>query len=148
MNFCQEISFLPNIPNNLIKDLKTIETYKDHFSTSNENFSDTYTSREVNLDLHNYIQTFFNKPIKVRYQIIKKELPIHVDKTYQESKLNYIIDTGGDVKTMWWTSIKEPRNIIQEHTLENNKWYRLNIQTPHSITIPERPRISVTVKEI
>jgi len=145
MNFCQKIDHLPIIPKRFIKDLKTIETYKDNFS---KNYSDTYASREANLDLCEYLQTFFNKPIKVRYQIIKKELPVHVDKTYQETKLNYMVDTGGIVKTRWWSSVDEPRHIIEEHVQEIDTWYRLNIQTPHNITRPDRPRISVTVKEI
>lgn len=147
MSNIELVDDLPPIPDHLIKDLAIIETYDDHFKNTVKDYEDTYASRSANQDLVDYLQQFFDSPIKVRYQIIKKELPVHTDGTHQATKLNYMVDTGGDVKTRWWSSVDDPKHIIEEAVQQPGNWYRLNIQVPHDITQPERPRISITVKQ-
>lgn len=139
---CEEVD-LPIIPDHLIKDLTTIKTYKDHFNYTNNN----YKSYSANEDLAEYLSKYFDNPITVRYQVISRELPVHVDEIVQDTKLNYIIDPGGDVKTQWWTTADETKELVEEHVLETGKWYRLNIKVPHSITSLSRERVSITVKE-
>ena len=78
--YCEEISDLPIIPSHLIKDLKTIESYKDLFLKKTNKYSGIYSSYESNTDLSDYIQQFFDHQVLVRYQVIKKSLPVHVDK--------------------------------------------------------------------
>ena len=146
MVYCKEIDYLPTIPSHLIKDLKTIETYTDLFLRRTDKHVGVYSSYEANKDLTDYIQQLFDYPIRVRYQVIKKTLPVHVDKANVPKKLNYIIDTGGDVKTRWWSNVDDPKQIIAEHQQKANTWYELDIHTPHDITIPDRPRVSVTVR--
>ena len=146
INYCEEIKHLPVIPNEVLKDLKTIETYKDLFSIPN--FSDTYCSYEANQELINFLENYFDSKIQVRYQVIKKALPIHIDKVKLSTKLNYLLDTGGDVKTRWWTSVDEPREMLFEYSQKVNTWYKLNIQIPHDISAPSNFRVSVTVKEV
>ena len=121
--YCEEISDLPIIPSHLIKDLKTIESYKDLFLKKTNKYSGIYSSYESNTDLSDYIQQFFDHQVLVRYQVIKKSLPVHVDKANVSNKLNYIIDPGGDVKTRWWSSVEEPRKIISEYKQLINRWY-------------------------
>ena len=145
--YCEEISDLPIIPSHLIKDLKTIESYKDLFLKKTNKYSGSYSSYESNTDLSDYIQQFFDHQVLVRYQVIKKSLPVHVDKANVSNKLNYIIDPGGDVKTRWWSSVEEPRKIISEYKQLINRWYRLDIHTPHDISMPTNPRISITVRK-
>ena len=145
--YCEEISDLPIIPSHLIKDLKTIESYKDLFLKKTNKYSGIYSSYESNTDLSDYIQQFFDHQVLVRYQVIKKSLPVHVDKANVSNKLNYIIDPGGDVKTRWWSSVEEPRKIISEYKQLINRWYRLDIHTPHDISMPPNPRISITVRK-
>lgn len=147
MNYCEEESYLPSVPNYLIKDLNTIETYTDLFLKQTNKYIGIYSSYEANLGLAEFVQQFFDYPVLVRYQVIKKSLPVHVDKAKVPTKLNYIIDPGGDVKTRWWSSVDEPRQLVAEHQQEQNKWYRLNIHEPHDITMPTKPRISITVRE-
>lgn len=139
---------LPPIPEHLIEDLEIIETREDFFVQSVKDYEDTYASRAANQDLIDYLESQFDYPIKVRYQIIKKELPVHVDHAPQPTKLNYMIDPVGPVKTQFWSSVDDPKHMIEEVELQPRTWYRLNISTPHSITQPERPRISVTIKDM
>lgn len=147
MNYCEEESYLPNVPNFLIQDLNTIETYTDLFLKQTDEYVGIYSSYKANLGLEDFIQQFFEYPVSVRYQVIKKSLPVHIDRAKVPTKLNYIIDPGGDVKTRWWSSVDEPRELVAEYKQDANKWYRLNICEPHDITMPIRPRISITVKE-
>ena len=146
MVYCKEINYLPTIPSHLIKDLKTIETYTDLFLRQTDKHVGVYSSYEANIDLTDYIQQLFDYPVFVRYQVIKKTLPVHVDKATVPKKLNYIIDTGGDVKTRWWSNVDDSKKIIAEHQQKANTWYELDIHTPHDITVPDRPRVSVTVR--
>lgn len=147
MLYCEKVNNLPTVPNYLIKDLDTIETYTDLFLKQTDEYVGIYSSYKANLGLEDFIQQFFEYPVLVRYQVIKKSLPIHIDKAKVSKKLNYIIDTGGNVKTRWWSSVNEPRQILSEYQQEVNTWYNLDIHTPHDITIPDRPRISITVRE-
>ena len=111
MVYCKEIDYLPTIPSHLIKDLKTIETYTDLFLRQTDKHVGVYSSYEANIDLTDYIQQLFDYPVFVRYQVIKKTLPVHVDKATVSKKLNYIIDTGGNVKTRWWSNVNDPKQI-------------------------------------
>ena len=146
MLHCEKVNNLPTIPNYLIKDLDIIETYTDLFLKKTNKYIGVYSSYEANEDLSNYISQLFEYSVFVRYQVIKKSLPIHIDKAKVSKKLNYIIDTGGNVKTRWWSSVEEPRQMLSEYQQKVNTWYNLDIHTPHDITIPDRPRISITVR--
>ena len=147
MVYCKEIDYLPTIPSHLIKNLETIETYTDLFLKQTNKHVGVYSSYKANLGLTDYVQQLFDYPVFVRYQVIKKSLPVHVDKAIVPKKLNYIIDTGGDVKTRWWSSVDDPKQLIAEHQQKVNTWYELDIHTPHDITTPDRPRVSITVRK-
>ena len=144
-HYCKPVPDLPIVPDSLILDLKAIEENQHLCAVANE---DMYRSYSANADLRDYLAEFHPYPIVVRYQVINRPLPVHVDshKADHPWKLNYIIHTGGDVRTQFWSSENEPHELIEEHTLEKNKWYKLNINQPHSITPPITTRISITVK--
>lgn len=143
--YCEKVD-LPLIPSHLIKSLDVIETYENlHPYPDNP----VYASRVVNPDLEEWIQSLFDHPVSVRYQIIKGILPVHVDHTPTDFKLNYIVADGGDnVYTRWWDDAKNPTTIVQERHLDENTWYKLNVRLPHNVTEPESTRISITVLEM
>lgn len=147
MTYCEEVDNLPSIPNHLIKDLHTIESYNDLFLKKTHKYVGVYSSYEANKKLRDYVQELFDYPVFVRYQVIKKPLPVHVDKAIVPKKFNYIIDTGGDVKTRWWSDVNENKKLLLQYQQKVNKWYELDIHTPHDITKPDRPRISITVRK-
>lgn len=144
-NYCKKVSNLPVIPSNVILSLNEIIKNKDCFSV--KNYSHVYSSYEANDELIHYLENFFDDKIIVRYQVIRQNLPVHTDKIAVPEKLNYIIDPGGtSVKTKFWSSVEEPRELVEEHVLEKNSWYLLNIQKPHSVHDLETTRTSITVK--
>lgn len=142
--YCEIVDFIPRIPENLIEDIDTIKTkYQNLFNTPK--LSDVYASYETSDQLHNYIQNFFDYEILVRYQLIGRKLPIHIDRNTVTVKYNYLITTGGDnVKTRWFDNNK---NLLYETVCEKNKWYKLDIKTLHDITNINASRLSITVKE-
>jgi sulfatase maturation enzyme AslB (radical SAM superfamily) len=150
------VDFLPQIPDHLLDDLETIETYKNTFKGDNftqkygkpyqTDFTQKYASYEAPEKLYEFIQSYFSYPVVVRYQIIKKSLGSHIDLGKSTIKYNYILDTGGNCKTRWWNDVAEKAvNLLYEVESKPFVWHTLNVSVPHSVTEPIRPRISVTV---
>jgi hypothetical protein len=146
MIYYKIVDFIPKIPDNLLKSLDEIETYENAFPY--KDYADTYASYIVNDDLTEWIQNYFDKKMVVRYQVIKKILPIHVDIGIKGIKYNYLLETGGEaVKTRFWDSVENPTKILFETISKKNEWHYLNIEVPHDISEVSSPRISVIVRE-
>lgn len=145
MNYHSYCDFLPNIPIDLICSLPEIETYENVFP--NKEVVETYASYRSPNYLNNFIQKYFDYPIVVRYQVIKKDLPIHIDLGEEDMKYNYLITTGGEnVTTRFWDSCNDPKKILYEVVTEQAKWHHLNIKVPHQVINVLSPRVSITVK--
>lgn len=145
--YYETISFLPHIPKNLLDDLDTIESYENVFPAQGE-YVKTYASYVAPEPLADFMQLWFDYPVLTRYQVIKKALHVHVDVGIKGVKYNYILDTGGDVKTRWWNDVDEKATtILHEVQSEPFVWHSLNISEPHNITEPSRPRVSVVVRK-
>lgn len=143
-SYFEKITILPIIPNTLLSSLEEIEKFKNCFP--DKKFSHNYASYEVPDELYNFLCNFFNYPITVRYQVIKKKLPIHID-INTKTKFNYLLKSGGNqVKTRWWNQIQNPTKKIQECEMKELEWYHLTVNVPHDISEIESPRISITVK--
>lgn len=143
-SFFEKNNTLPIIPKSLLSSLEEIETFKNFFP--DKNFNHTYASYEVPNELNKFLQNFFDYSIVVRYQVIKKKLPIHID-VNTKSKFNYLIKSGGNqVKTRWWDDVKNPTKKLQECEMKELEWYYLIVDVPHDISEIENTRISITVK--
>jgi hypothetical protein len=134
---------LPKIPEKLIDDLSTIQKKENQHQLA----PDIYGTYHVSESLYNFVQSKFKNKVKVMYQLIKKDLPIHKDKVIDYYKLNYVIDLGGNnVKTRWFTDQKD--TIILETILEPKVWYALNVFKYHDVINLTSPRLSITVKTL
>jgi hypothetical protein len=143
-NLCIKNNNLPIIPNELISSLEEIEKLKNCFP--DKDFNHTYASYEVPNELDKFLQNFFDYPIVVRYQVIKKKLPIHID-VNTKAKFNYLIKSGGNqVTTRWWDDDKNPTKKLQECEMKELEWYYLKVDVPHDISEIENTRISITIK--
>ena len=151
------IDFLPQIPDHLIDDLETIETYHNFFRPDafvekygkkyQKNYTEMYANYQAPDKLYSFLQPYFNNEISIRYQVIKKPLGAHRDGCAVPLKYNYIIDTGGSgVKTRWWNDVAEnATELLHEVESKPLQWHRLNVWEPHSVTAPSRPRISIAI---
>ena len=145
MTYHNYIDFLPKIPQEIISDLAEIETYDNAFP--HKELVDVYASYKVPQKLSDYIQQYFDYDVTVRYQVIKDNLPIHIDIGVEEIKYNYLISTGGDnVKTRFWDDCKNPRKMLHEIITKQTTWHCLNIKIPHEVINVASPRVSITVK--
>jgi hypothetical protein len=141
-----EVDFIPNIPAYLLDTIDIIETYQNVYPDTS--YASTYASYAVPDKLSKWIQQYFEYPVITRYQVIKKQLPVHIDWGITGIKYNYLLETGGEnVKTLWWDSVDDPKEIKFETISKLNIWHTLNIEEPHSISEINSPRISVTVRK-
>jgi hypothetical protein len=145
MKYFEEVDFIPHIPEDLIDDLQTIETYENIFP--DPSYAHTFANYRAPFELKRFLKEYFPYDIAVRYQVIKKQLPVHVDVDIKGNKFNYIITAGGDnVKTRWWDDVKNPTNVLHEVTAKPRTWHSLKIDVPHDITEISSPRVAVVVR--
>jgi len=146
---CKKITYLPSVPKKLIDDLLEIEKYKNVFPEPE--YADHYSSHVAKKNLEEWAQKQFSYPVVTRYQIVRKNLPIHKDVGIVGTKYNYLITLGGkDVRTRWWSDDKDPKEMIYEKAWTNqdiNQWYEINIETAHQVINVEEPRISITIRK-
>lgn len=101
-----------------------------------------YGSFYAGQEIHDFLQPYFQRLIAVRYQLITKDRPFHIDACKQTFKYNYVYKTGGqDVKTIWDPS--SPFTVV----CEINNWYKLNVAELHCVKGITSSRCSITVKE-
>lgn len=134
---------IPPIPEELIDPLDVIESRKNLFPVE---IPDSYATYFVSDKLQEWGQQFFDYNVDVRYQVIKKALPVHIDFGNNTFKYNYLLSLGGDeVRTMWWD--QDRNNIVESFVAPINTWHRINILQPHSISELTSVRLSVTMKK-
>jgi hypothetical protein len=131
---------LPEIPEHLIlKDPELIRKIPDNFPYPNP----TYSTHDVSPVLRIWLQKHFDFKFYVNYQVMYRQLPIHID-IDREVCYNYIIDTGGDnVKTRWYDDSQTTE--IHSVVVPERVWHKLDVSKPHDISEVSRPRFSITV---
>jgi len=145
MKLFEEISWLPKIPDEFIESLELIESREN---VNPLQIPDTYASRLVDPKLHEWCQSFFSYPIVTRWQVQKKDLPIHVDVGIKGIKYIYYVDLGGkNVETLFWDNVGPTANLIDRYTAKLYTWCTFKIDKPHSTSGCHSPRLSVTIKK-
>jgi hypothetical protein len=144
------IEYTDSIPNDipeefLIRDVSIIESFQNVFP--DKRGAHIYGSYVAPDKLQNYIQSFFDVPVLVRYQVIHSQLPIHIDVGIDKEKYNYIYELGGDnVETRWWKN-NDGKELLHNIIVEPNRWVKLRVDIPHDISPVTSPRLSITVRE-
>lgn len=146
--YYNEIDWLPPIPNNLILSIEDIFKLKNSFKYP-EVF-ERYATFQAQESLCNFVSSYFNYDVNVKYQVIRKELPIHTDSIKSGAKggvkYNYIVETGGDnVITRWWD--KTHKNMLYEIKCPQKTWHELRIDIPHNVTTPSSPRLTIVARK-
>jgi hypothetical protein len=76
-------------------------------------------------------------------QTIEGQINVHTDWSHPDTKLNYLVDCGGEnISTRWYHDGKEITNFV----CQPHMWYALQVRIPHDVGLvaPGRYRISVT----
>jgi len=164
----QSVEGIPQIPEELLLyDIDKIIGGVNKFGATRIKNEALYSTHEVSSNIHEFLSPYFDGEIDIRYQVIKTQLPIHID-NHATHIFNYVLLTGGDkVLTRWWNMPKEKQlvfkpnvphdicrgddqdddQLIYETLLPLKKWYKLQVSIPHDISIIETPRLGITVWE-
>lgn len=146
-NFCDIVDYIPTVPEYLIESLEEIQDKPDTFDRP-WIVQGNYCTYNANENLTQWCEQFFDVPIGVRYTVIKKQMPVHIDLQipFFGKKYNYLITTGGNnIATRWWDSVTENRTMLYQVVNPVNTWHTLNIKIPHDISEITEPRISINI---
>jgi hypothetical protein len=135
-NYCSQI---PQIPNDLIN--ITEEEIRKIPNKFNGVKATKYSLHDVTKELDNFIRPYFNNDVNIAYQLITDELPIHKD--YGRTNCyNYIINTGGDVSTVWYDdNLQEIERVV----FPTHIWHNINVETFHNVIGLDSTRIAISV---
>lgn len=144
MNFYELATFLPKVPENLYTtDINEIYKRGNSFDSSGE-WDWWYFATKVDNNLQEFLQTFFNYPVDVYYQLSGTQLTPHID-TGRTFCYNYTILPGGpNVRTRWYDS--NGKNIIYEVTAPIKIWHRLQVDVMHDISEIQSHRLSLSIQ--
>ena len=167
MHKIEFIENIPQIPEELLTyNIEEIATMKNQFGDSKVQ---SYSTHNVSDDLYDFLRPYLGNNIQIRYQIMRKQLPIHIDAhvlSGMSHVFNYVLLAGGeDIKTRWWEVLNKdqlmfvkdrPRKIIwgdeqdkkqllHEIVIPLKRWHNLQINIPHDISKINTPRLGITV---
>ncbi len=146
MIYCKQIN-LPKVPLHLIDDLDVIVSRRNAAANNSNATGGHYASYDVSKELNDYLQSFFKEKARIKYLVISKSLPIHIDAGTPEYKYNYVIQLGGNnVETVWYDSMNESRSILHKELCDANVWYSISNGIPHTVNNLEGVRIIITAK--
>jgi|TARA_R110002074_G_scaffold350702_1_gene521713 hypothetical protein len=161
------IENIPQIPEELLLyDIDQITKNQNKFGYKEAYV--TYSTYDVSPELYDFLNPYFNGNIQIRYQIIRNQLPIHIDAHAKDIShvFNYALLLGGEnVKTRWWKMPKEKQlaflpnihhdicmgddqdedQLLQEVIIPLKQWHKLRIDVPHDISKLNSPRIGITL---
>ena len=102
-----------------------------------------YSTYHVQEELQTWVQSYFDFPVIVNYQVIDKQVPIHRD-VDRILCWNYLIKTGGPkVTTRWWND--DETEVVQSVVFRPHCWYELNVKQKHDVIDVEGHRVAITV---
>ena len=136
-SYCSQI---PQIPDRLIniteEEIRKIPNRFDGVDKPRK-----YSLHTATQHLQNFLQPYFDSNAEIAYQLITDDLPIHKD-FGRTNCFNYIIQSGGDVNTVWYDDdLKEIDRVI----LPTHIWHNINTETFHNVIGVNSTRIAISV---
>lgn len=139
---------LPKIPDDLINNVfNTIAAGRKYTSQgrTEAEIYEHFSSIEANKDLKQFTESIFNFPHLTHIFFLTDDLPIHVDNLdVRKEAYNYVIQSGDGCTNIHDTD----KNIIESYKIKLHTWHRLDVSQYHSVSVPNPPRILITVTPI
>ena len=130
---------LPKVPEHLILPVNEVLKLENVFYGMSSN----YSTHPVQDELKEYLLQFFPEYEFFRYQLLKGEIPIHIDSS-RDIAINYIIDTGGsNVSTIWYD--ESHATAIESIEFQPNIWHSIRTDIPHNVNNITGQRFAITV---
>lgn len=133
---CPEIPKIPDYLINLTE--KEIRKIPNKFNGVKAN---KYTLHTATKELEKFLRPYFDSNVNIAFQLITDELPIHKDYG-RTSCYNYIIESGGNVSTVWYDDNMKEINRVNFPT---HVWHNINVEIFHNIVGIDSTRIAITV---
>jgi hypothetical protein len=137
---------LPKIPDHLIVDIyQTIRNTPAKDRHSNKEGTDAeknaaWNSIKASDNLKRFIATLFREEHDVHIFVLSDNLPMHKDNT-RDIAYNYVLETG-DANTNFHN---DQGDVVETYPITPFVWHKLNVLNYHSVSIPNGPRIVVSV---
>ena len=133
---------LPSIPQELLESVDEILNKPFSQGTAFDRDPD-FRLKDVPNDTANYIKSIFDMDINIRYQLINRDLPLHVDKVDRRIAFNYLLDPGGE--NVLTNVFDNDMNLTDSIKIETHKWHRLQTSMPHLVKNIQTTRIAISV---
>lgn len=147
MQLYESCPHLPQIPDEIISLLteENIRKIPNEFSAiDGERYEiPWYSIHRCNEELTDFLAPYFPEKMKIRVQLITRELLIHKDQGRTHA-YNYVIKSGGNVSTVWFDDNKTE---IERVIFPERAWYKLNVGVFHNVYDLTSTRIAITVNE-
>ena len=137
---------LPKIPDYLLVDIyQTIRNTSAADRHSNKEGTDAEKSAAWNSinasdKLKQFVATLFEDEHDVHIFVLSADLPMHKDNT-RDAAYNYVLETGNALTNFH----NDDGNVIESHSITTFQWHKLDVSTYHSVSIPNGPRVVVSV---
>ncbi len=138
---------LPRIPDELIVDIyqtiRNTEPKNRHSEPKNTDAEkhNAWNSIKASEKLKTFVRSLFDFPVDdVHIFVLSGDLPVHKDNT-RDVAYNYVLETA-DSDTNFHD---EDKNLIEVNKIEPFRWHKLDVKKFHSVTIPNPPRVVVSV---
>ena len=134
---------LPDIPEYLLDDIFKIELQENLYELK----TIYYKQFEISNELKDYLRSVFDFDFVAQYQVIRKDIPIHKDRSRIEC-INYLINNGGETSCLEIYDDVKTTLLFKEH-VENFRWHRINVSKFHGVSgLDLRARYSITLTPI
>ena len=137
---------LPKIPDYLLVDIyQTIRNTPAADRHSNKEGTDAeknaaWNSIKASDKLKQFVATLFQEEHDVHIFVLSADLPMHKDNT-RDVAYNYVLETGNALTNFH----NEEEVVVEAHEIKQFIWHKLNVLNYHSVSIPNGPRIVVSV---
>lgn len=150
MNNLEYLDHLSTIPAELVDDILTTVEIGERYSSKGNTEASSYkhfASINASDKLKEFTNSLFNFKHDAHIFVLSDHIPPHIDNLeVRDVAFNYVIKSGAGV-TRFHTD-KTDDSIYEEHTIDVGRWHRLNVANFHSVTIPNPPRIVLTMSTL
>jgi hypothetical protein len=150
MSNLEYLDHLPKIPEDIMEDIYVSVNTGERYTSQGDTEASAYqcfSSINASDKLKKFTESLFKFEHDTHIFVLSADLPVHMDNlSCRDIAFNYVIQTGGGSTRFHREKTNE--SVYEEHVIDTHRWHKLDVSKFHSVTIPEPPRILVTVSTL
>lgn len=161
MKHFELIDWLPEVPEEFLKTPEEVLCASqgvDIGSYKPDDSDYSITVHDTDKELKDFLQPYFKQEISVRWQVITRDVQLHIDWGNSHGKYLYQLLSGGDfVETRFWSKLPDEKNdggwidtkgreLVEIARPPLRKWCRLNVKEPHEVIGVESIRFGLLIR--